>query len=257
MSWRVALSLLTLRDQLDAAYPTRSKASDGTIGDAAHAASVSDHNPDAAGIVRALDITHDPAHGCDIDRLSDELVVSRDERISYLIANRMISGPEYGWVWSAYYGDDPHTGHLHLSVVADSRADSVRPWSIGAEATAPSTGRSDRMPILLDDKSGPTIILTNWEWTESPCYDDCLALKAAGVPMATVTPGLINAAMTLPRPGAALGASVTITDVQVDRLGDRIGAVIAASGTLSRADVAAAVETAMRQVLGAVDGATP
>lgn len=132
MGWRVARSLLTLRAQLDAAYPDRSRASDGTIGDAAHQASVSDHNPDGGGVVRALDVTHDPAGGLDIGQLSDALIANRDPRISYVIANRLISGPEYGWQWADYYGDDPHTNHLHLSVVADGRADDTRPWQIGS-----------------------------------------------------------------------------------------------------------------------------
>lgn len=130
MAWRAARSLIVLRDQINAAYPQRNKASDGTIGDAAHAASVSDHNPDGSGVVRALDITHDPAHGCDIDKLTDQLAASRDPRISYLIANRLITGPDYGWSWATYYGDDPHTNHFHLSVVSDSRADDTSPWNI-------------------------------------------------------------------------------------------------------------------------------
>ncbi len=136
MSWRVAGSLETLRDQVNAAWPGRDKASDGTIGDAAHQAQVSDHNPDAAGVVRALDITHDPASGCDIDALSDALVASRDPRISYVIANDLITGPDYGWQWTDYDGSDPHTGHLHLSVVGDSRADDRRPWQIGVDDVA-------------------------------------------------------------------------------------------------------------------------
>ena len=64
MAWRVAQSLIRLRDQINLAAPTRSKASDGTIGDAAHATRDSDHNPwvkeGALGIVTAMDITHAP-----------------------------------------------------------------------------------------------------------------------------------------------------------------------------------------------------
>lgn len=37
--------------------PNRRKSSDGTLGDAAHRASVSDHNPDARGIVHAIDLS--------------------------------------------------------------------------------------------------------------------------------------------------------------------------------------------------------
>lgn len=143
MAWRVANSLLVLRDQLNEAYPNRNKASDGTIGDAAHQAQVSDHNPDGTGVVRAFDVTHDPAHGCDIDQLSDALINSHDPRISYVIANGLISGPDYGWNWSTYYGDDPHTNHLHLSVVGDSRADDSRPWNIGTPAGQPAAEQGE------------------------------------------------------------------------------------------------------------------
>jgi hypothetical protein len=158
MSWRVARSLEVLRDQINAAYPQRNKASDGTIGDAAHAASVSDHNPDAGGVVRALDITHDPAHGCDIDRLTDELVASRDPRISYLIANGMITGPNYGWVWTRYDGADPHTNHFHLSVVADGRADDPRPWAValGGGSAVDGDVRS-----LMRHRDSPHVFLTD------------------------------------------------------------------------------------------------
>jgi hypothetical protein len=157
MAWRVARSLLVLRDQINAAWPDRDRASDGTIGDEAHQASYSDHNPDAGEVVRALDVTHDPAHGCDIGQLSDALADSRDERISYIIANRLITGPEYSWLWEQYDGDDPHTNHLHLSVVADDRADDARPWSIGAS----TPGEDDDMRSLMRYRDTPQVFLTD------------------------------------------------------------------------------------------------
>jgi hypothetical protein len=131
VSWRVALSLLVLRDQIDALYPNRNKASDGTIGDAAHQATASDHNPDSDGIVRALDITHDPEHGCDIGVLSDALAAAQDSRVSYIIANRLITGPYLGWNWDEYIGDDPHENHLHISVVGTAHADKTYAWYLG------------------------------------------------------------------------------------------------------------------------------
>lgn len=178
MSWRVARSLEVLRDQINAAFPRRNKASDGTIGDAAHATSVSDHNPDSVGVVRALDITHDPASGCDIDRLTDELVASRDLRISYLIANGLITGPNYGWVWARYDGDDPHTNHLHLSVVADGRADDPHPWSIGAA----TPGEDGAVISLIRWQGSPHVFLTDgltarWVRTDAEMRD--LATLAA------------------------------------------------------------------------------
>jgi hypothetical protein len=45
MAWRVARSLEVLLGQFNAACPGRSKASDGSIGDAAHATRDSDHKP--------------------------------------------------------------------------------------------------------------------------------------------------------------------------------------------------------------------
>jgi hypothetical protein len=133
--WTLAPCLVTLRAQVNAAFPNRSKASDGTIGDAAHAATKSEHNPDAQGVVRAFDITHDPAHGCDGNRLAAQLVTSRDSRILYVIWNRRIarSYPKPGipaWSWAAYTGPDPHTNHVHLSVVPDARATDARPWRL-------------------------------------------------------------------------------------------------------------------------------
>jgi len=147
MTWRVARSLETLLNQLNAAFPKRSKASDGSIGDANHLAegwTASDHNPwypvPAGGIVTARDFTHDPANGVDIDRLSDELAASRDPRIKYVIANRLIldARPQFHpWQWIAYHGSDPHTNHLHLSVIDDPRCDEAQLWQLPMLTHAP------------------------------------------------------------------------------------------------------------------------
>jgi hypothetical protein len=60
-----------LRDQVDAIAPNRDKSNDGWIGDEGHAARTSDHNPDVAGVVHALDITKDTAHGVDVQKIAD------------------------------------------------------------------------------------------------------------------------------------------------------------------------------------------
>ncbi len=65
MNWRLAKSLETLRSQVNAVHPNRSKESDGSIGNAEHSARESDHNPNSAGVVCAIDITPDPAGGVD------------------------------------------------------------------------------------------------------------------------------------------------------------------------------------------------
>lgn len=158
MAWRMARSLDILLGQLNARYPSRSKASDGGVGDAAHSARVSDHNPDRGGVVRARDYTHDPAAGLDIDKLSDELAASLDVRIRYIICNQLIMNGAAGprpWQWTAYRGSNPHRNHLHLSVVADSRADDARPW------TLPMLGNPQQPPPGARDlhlgMSGPAV----------------------------------------------------------------------------------------------------
>lgn len=133
-AWRVARSLGRLREQCDAAWPARSTLSDGTIGDAEHATRDSDHNPwYGPGIVTAADITHDPAHGADMHKLAASLVASRDRRIKYLIWDERICSGSAGpapWTWMAYDGINPHTKHMHVSVVASPLCDDLAPWRL-------------------------------------------------------------------------------------------------------------------------------
>ncbi len=145
MAWRVAESLDVLLGQVNALFPKRSKVSDGSIGDAAHASRSSDHNPwlKLAGqpVVTARDYTHHPVGGLDCQKLADALVKSGDKRIKYIIWNRRI------WQagkWTAYTGSNPHTQHLHLSVVANALCDSTTPWNLtGLVSTPPLAPKED------------------------------------------------------------------------------------------------------------------
>lgn len=143
MAWRLAKSLEMLRSQVNAKYPNRSKMSDGTIGDPAHSARTSDHNPNSAGVVTAMDITHDPAHGVNAGLLAETLLASRDPRIKYIISNRRIAassvvGSTPAWQWRSYTGSNPHDKHVHVSVSASaSKYDSVAPWKIDGQMPAP------------------------------------------------------------------------------------------------------------------------
>lgn len=145
---RLANSLVRLRDQVNAAFPNRSKASDGWIGDAAHAASASDHNPNAAGVVCALDITHSPQTGFDVHALADRIRVNRHSNLKYIISNRRICGDWTGWAWWPYNGSNPHSSHAHFSVGRGSDGRSTPPyddtsdWNIGGAVTPPKGGKS-------------------------------------------------------------------------------------------------------------------
>ena len=67
--------------------------------------------------------------------LAASLVASRDTRIKYLIFDRRIlsgaAGPS-AWTWRPYTGPNPHTHHLHVSVVASPACDDTRPWALPA-----------------------------------------------------------------------------------------------------------------------------
>ena len=136
MSWRVAKSLIQLRDQINRLAPNRSKASDGTIGDASHITRDSDHNPWVKdgndGVVTAMDITHDPGDSCDAEQIVQALVNSRDARIKYIIWNRrIVSSQKQPWDWRPYNGKNPHSKHFHLSVKSDkAHYDSTNAWQI-------------------------------------------------------------------------------------------------------------------------------
>jgi hypothetical protein len=141
MAWVVDLGILRLFAQLNKAYPNRSRASDGTIGDPAHAATVSDHNPETPPPpgnpnhqVDAGDFTHDPQSGCDIGKVFGAIRKSKDRRVLYMIYNRRACSGNLGprpWEWHPYTGANPHTKHGHISVRDDTH-DQVHDWQIGA-----------------------------------------------------------------------------------------------------------------------------
>jgi hypothetical protein len=141
MAWRLAKSLETLRSQVNAAYPKRSKVSDGTIGDAAHQATPSDHNPNPNGVVTALDLTHDPANGFDAHKLAEHLRKYRHPNLRYVISNGRVAGYWTDWQWWPSTG---HTQHVHVSVgnhkVPDGKTtynyDSTQRWDINYKGDA-------------------------------------------------------------------------------------------------------------------------
>lgn len=143
--WHVAASLQTLLAQLNTRAPRRSKASDGSIGDAAHATRDSDHNPWYRNTVTARDFTHDPAGGLDGQWLANTLVAARDPRIKYIIWNRRIIDSRPGqnpWQWEPYHGTNAHTHHVHVSVMAAPSCESTAVWNLGGGgAVPPPSGR--------------------------------------------------------------------------------------------------------------------
>jgi hypothetical protein len=122
-------ALVTLRSQINARWPNRSKASDGWIGDPAHAARQSYHNPDKNGWVHALDITHDPDGGVNINTFTDELAASGDSRILELIANALY-WHHSNKRWVKYNGSNPHRAHFHISAKPGTTAMNGSNWNL-------------------------------------------------------------------------------------------------------------------------------
>lgn len=127
MSWRPAKSLVVLRDQINQAYPNRSKARDGLLGDSRHKATASDHNENAQGVVCAFDLTHDPANGLDAHALADYMRIHRHPDLKYIVSKDRICSKRDGWIWRKYSGDY-HGNHIHVSVGVGPDGHSVPPY---------------------------------------------------------------------------------------------------------------------------------
>lgn len=136
MPYRDCRASQALLQAVNTRWPNRDKASDGWIGDAAHASRSSDHNPwivvNGWGVVRARDIDKD---GIDAAWLAEELRkmgAARDPRLiggGYVIFNRRITKPDFSG-WQVYNGSNPHTSHIHVSFSRNEAGfDSTSPWA--------------------------------------------------------------------------------------------------------------------------------
>jgi len=141
VTWRNCNASIALVDEINVRWPKRDKASDGTIGDAAHASRDSDHNPwviiAGQGVVRARDVDKD---GIDAAWIVEELRkkgAAGDPRLTgggYIIFNRRITSPDFR-TWRAYNGSNPHDKHFHVSFSLNRAGfDSKAAWNLGGPA---------------------------------------------------------------------------------------------------------------------------
>lgn len=183
MSWRLAPTLELARREANAIAPNRKRTADGTIGDAAHAASKSDHNPTAEGWVNALDLTHDPAGGFDAHAWADRIAARNDPRVKYLISRGRIWNPTIGdkpGAWRPYSGANPHNSHLHISVrdTVAARND-TSPWfgkAVAADAAPQPPGQK---PPKSQEDDPMTMVIAPDGSVWSVGATDRLALKVA------------------------------------------------------------------------------
>ena len=140
--WQTVPSLTQLLVQVDAAYPVRHPA-DGTAAGQGHFNTnpKSDHTPDVNGDVRAGDIGEVVED--DAFTVAEAIRLSRDQRIKYVIHERRLfssydhtDGPPY--TWRPYSGSNPHSSHVHVSVLRSNQNDGTA-WNIGGNDMAVSS----------------------------------------------------------------------------------------------------------------------
>lgn len=184
---------VTLRDQIDARWPDRDRASDGWIGDSAHQGRPSDHNPDAKGWVHALDVDKD---GIDADDLADQLIAlaRRGEdggRLKNVVFKGRVASGTYAnryWVWR----DDPDLGHyhhIHISFTdAAQRDGSPFPLPVFAPQPPPEpVPTPSEVPTMIVLRNGLSRYrLVTGDRIVGISAEFAASLKAAGVPEATV-----------------------------------------------------------------------
>lgn len=135
--------LVVLRSEFDKVNPKRDHSSDGWIGDDRHAQTISDHNPDDAGLVHAIDVDVD---GVPMAKIVAFVVArckaGKETRLQYVIFRRTIWSRSWGWTARTYTGINPHTKHAHFSARHADVAGNSEPWGVAsafAPGAAPAT----------------------------------------------------------------------------------------------------------------------
>lgn len=125
---------VTLRDQINKAWPKRDKSSDGWVGDADHQTRPSDHNPDSRGWVHAIDVDEnmgsgDDRNGATAMELANQLIQYAREgkdngRLKYVVyEDRIASGTHSNSYWTWRGSGYDHKHHIHISFTDKAEKD--------------------------------------------------------------------------------------------------------------------------------------
>jgi hypothetical protein len=138
----LAPCLVVLRDEFNKSGPNRDKTTDGWIGDPAHAARQSKHNPHPdTKIVHAIDVDDSGPwlHGTMEDRIQHLIAECRKSgesgldrgRLTNIIYERRIWSASSNWAEKPYSGDNPHTEHAHIDCEESPEYEQdTRPWGL-------------------------------------------------------------------------------------------------------------------------------
>lgn len=187
MAWYLAPSLSVLRDEVNARWGQRDKTSDGTIGDAAHQATRSDHNPNERESVDAWDMDKD---GVDVN----EVIAAFQKHPSahYWIWQRQIADRDDGWRRRPYSGTNPHDRHAHFSIYQTRAAEQdTRPWGLLEDDMTPAQEKKlDAVLARLTAIEQMTdTVITSWSSTNPKAVEQVKVvqvLKSLGAAVAGV-----------------------------------------------------------------------
>lgn len=197
--WRVAYSLEQLGVEVHAISPQTAVE---YIGDEAHQAEASDHNPNAAGVVCAADIMQ--GFGLDLAAVAEQVRQRRNLDLKYVIYNRRIASAASNpsWSWRTYTGSNPHTDHVHVSVGVGPDGQSVQPY----DDRTPWGISGGNMPLSDSD-----VLLQHYAVEAMAGYRDTYIggpLKGQSVPLVAHLKGLEVAVARLEAAVARLEAAV-------------------------------------------------
>lgn len=180
MAWVLTRGLTTWRNEINTVFPGRDKTTDGSVGNLAHQAGISGHNPDRTGRpeyadgdtrdeVRAIDVDKDLVPGSGVDWMARvvQFVVEKARRGEYVPFRYVIYKPaggrstiwhrSYGWAARAYTGANAHSEHAHFSGDYSEKADE---WtgSLGLAAIrAGSSGEGIDELLIKQGDSGEAV----------------------------------------------------------------------------------------------------
>lgn len=118
-AWFLNAALTAFRNEINKRFPKRDKQSEGTIGDTAHQATPSQHNPDGDGSVDAWDMdidldgkNDDKGPAREIEAL--KVLFQKDPRSQLWIHNGQIANRDVqNWKRRPYTGKNAHRRHVH------------------------------------------------------------------------------------------------------------------------------------------------
>lgn len=247
MSWTLAHNLAVREASVKHCWPDMVVYA---IGDQAHQAEASDHNPDSRGIVHAIDIMTetDSGHGGAAAKILAWLL-SNPRDLQYVIHDRRIWGVNSGG-WSgpgqAYTGPDPHTNHIHVSGrhgTVGKNAATGTGYDTAAEAMTPggspcttSSTTEDNMPTAADVWSADVIPNTAADAKTNPTTKAAFALgdvRSRLISMGSVVAAqskqidaLTAAVTTLAKSGTSIDTTAVVS--AVDAVGKAESAAVTA-----------------------------